>query len=242
MSYFLTDQKLETNQEFTLSAEEARHILLARRMKKGDSLNLQDGLGNRFDVKIIEASKKGLNVKVGERVVVPKEPILKTTLFQAYVNEKALDFILQKTTELQVTKIVLFNSQNVATKLTKEVFEKKKERWNKILWEAAKQSDRLVVPELSAVWVQEELFKNMESLDQNFLCDANGENFLKVVQTCKLLKSCSVVVGPEGGFVKEEIELFKSQTNIKMVSLGYAVLRAETAALASVAILNNLNI
>jgi hypothetical protein len=148
MSYFLTDQKILENSIIKLSGEEVRHVLLARRMKKGERFNLQGVDEKRYVVEIKEIGRNELKLEVVEKVKTPAEPEVKITLFQSYVNEKALDFVFQKSTELGAYKIVLFNSQNTATKLSADQFSSKSVRWNKILWEAAKQSDRIHPPAL----------------------------------------------------------------------------------------------
>ena len=88
---------------------------------------------------VIKTDKKALTVKVQSPVLpIPQEPSVEIILFQAIVSEKALDFIFQKGTELGLKKIVLFNSANASAKLSLDKFEAKKDRWNKILIEAAK--------------------------------------------------------------------------------------------------------
>lgn len=242
MSYFLTSHKLNTGENAELTGEEAGHVLLSRRMKKGEEFNLQDREENRYKVEITEAHKNTLKVKVKEKINVPEEPRLCITLFQSYVNEKALDFILQKSTELGAVKIVLFNSQNTAVKLKKEVFEKKKERWQKILWEAAKQSDRIRPPSLEFMKDIDTVKPNLSlNYDKNLLCDASGHALGSLAQSFKQFKSCSIIIGPEGGFTNEEVSGLKSVSNLSLVSLGPVLLRAETAAIASLAIVRNLS-
>ena len=96
MSYFLTDKKLSVNQILELSGEEARHVLLARRMKKGERFNLQGKNEERYKVEIKEIGRNELKLEVVEKVKTPAEPEVKITLFQSYVNEKALDFIYKE--------------------------------------------------------------------------------------------------------------------------------------------------
>src|SRR4051812_24429664 len=100
MSYFFSSEKLETGKTANVSGEEARHILLSRRAKKGEKVLLQDLSGKRFETEILSADKKSLSVLVGEEVPAPKEPDTEIILLLALVQEKALDVILQKATEL----------------------------------------------------------------------------------------------------------------------------------------------
>jgi 16S rRNA (uracil1498-N3)-methyltransferase len=240
MSYFLSAQVLKLNNEVEIQGEEARHILLARRMKKGQSINLQGADEKRFRVVIVDINKNSLKLKVVESISVPVEAKVKITLFQSYVNEKALDFIFQKGTELGVFKIVLFNSQNTATKLSKEGFLKKQERWNKILWEAAKQSDRVRPPTLEFLENLDSIISSAKKLDKVLLCDIAGEPVKNLGNLDQSFKSCAIIIGPEGGFIQEEIAQIIKLPNSVSVSLGPILLRAETAALAALSIVRNL--
>ncbi len=219
-----------------MSGDEARHILLARRMKKGEKFNLQGKDEKRYLVEIIDIDRYSLKLKAFSEIKTPPEPKVKITLFQGYVNEKALDFIFQKSTELGAHKIILFNSQNTATKLTEELFKKKNDRWQKILWEAAKQSDRVHPPELEYLKSVDDVIKSSKEYGQLFLCDIAGQSPKNLDQS---FKSCSIAVGPEGGFTVEEVGGFKKLPNCTPITLGPILLRAETAALSSLSIISN---
>jgi 16S rRNA (uracil1498-N3)-methyltransferase len=236
MSYFLTDQILSLNSVIELTGEEARHILLARRMKKSERFNLQGKDEKRYKVEIKEIDKNRLKLEIVESLKTPPEPQVKIILFQSFVNEKALDFILQKSTELGAHKIILFNSQNTATKLTQDVFKKKQERWNKILWEAAKQSDRVHPPELEYLKSLDDVISSASDYEQLYLCDIEGNK----LSAAKKISSAAILIGPEGGFTKEEVEKIKRLSNCQSITLGPVVLRAETASLASLAIIQSL--
>lgn len=235
MSYFLTDQKILENSIIKLSGEEVRHVLLARRMKKGERFNLQGVDEKRYVVEIKEIGRNELKLEVVEKVKTPAEPEVKITLFQSYVNEKALDFVFQKSTELGAYKIVLFNSQNAATKLSAVQFSSKSVRWNKILWEAAKQSDRIHPPALEYLKSLEDVKKAAKDFEKVFLCDIGGEKTL----VKEKLSSAAIIVGPEGGLTAAEIDNIKSLPNCQTITLGSIMLRAETASLASLAIIKN---
>ncbi len=233
MSYFLSNQNLELGKQVSLDGEEARHILLSRRIKAGENVVLQGVDEKRFFCDVVVVLKNRLDVLPKREVVIPQEPEVKITLFQAFVAEQALDFILQKSTELGAAKIVLFNSINTATKLTKDRWDKKQARWQKILWESAKQSDRAHPPELEYA---DDVNEKIKELDKVFLCDPSGEKLNVKGQ----MLNVGLVIGPEGGFTPEEINEFKSLPNVTPISLGPILLRAETAALASLAILRNI--
>ncbi|MCL5009333.1 MAG: RsmE family RNA methyltransferase [Patescibacteria group bacterium] len=138
MPYFLSPVNLQIGQTLDLTGEEAGHLLLSRRLRPGEAVRLQGPDGKRFLCEAVEVRKKNLTAVVKEPATVPPEPKTVTTLFLAYINQAALDVVLQKTTELLAGRIVLFNSQNVAHVLTRQKFEERHLRWGKILWEGGK--------------------------------------------------------------------------------------------------------
>jgi len=221
-----------------IAGQEARHILLAKRIKKGEKIKLQGPDGKRFLCEIINAAKNNLSVKPVTVVNIPEELGYELVLFQAAVAEQAWDTILQKATELRVSKIILFNSVNTANKMTAEKFENKYERWQKILWESAKQSDRGRVPELLFVENLDEVVKATSNLEYVVLLDPGSQKTLK---NCNLSSaSTGLIVGPEGGFIQLENERLKCLPACMPVTLGPVLLRADTAVITGISIIQNL--
>jgi 16S rRNA (uracil1498-N3)-methyltransferase len=233
MPYFFTYDNLKFGIEIKIQGEEARHILLSHRIKVGEQIKLQGPDGKRFLCEVLKVDKKSLTAKVLSSLAIPSEPYTQITLFQAVVSEKALDFIFQKGTELGLSKIVLFNSANVATKLTLDLFNKKKERWNKILMEAAKQSERAKWPELLFTADVAKAMDLIKTCNQIFLADMAG---VKFKASDGALNSMGLIIGPEGGFTESEFAEFKRLKNCQTISLSNFVLRAETAAIAGISV------
>jgi 16S rRNA (uracil1498-N3)-methyltransferase len=238
MPYFLSDKKLVLNQPVEIEGEEARHILLSHRAKAGDRVVMQDIEGGRFEVEVVSPAKKKLTVKPLKSVAVPKEPDKSLVLFQSWVSEKVLDLILQKSVELGVTEVVLFNSQNTATKMAREKFELKIKRWQKLMWEAAKQCGRGKIPQLGYSTDVESLEPKLEQLDRIFLADIEGKEFKEVILLANQTGALGCIVGPEGGFSQEELIRLKNHAAIVPVRLSQYTLRAETAALAALSLLS----
>ncbi len=229
MPYFFCGENLSKGKVVELVAEEARHLLLSHRVKVGQEAKLQGPDKKRFLAKVVKAGKNHLELKCLQELVVPNESKTELVLFQAVVAEKALDFILQKGTELGLKKIVLFNGQNSATKLSKEKFAVKKIRWEKILIESVKQCERATWPELSFVSSRDELINSIKSLGTVYLTDINGGH----PSNAGASEGIGIIVGPEGGFGLEEVALFKTVSNVKTLGMGGVLLRAETATLAA---------
>lgn len=235
MSYFLSSQNLILNKTVSVTGQEARHILLSRRMKVGDEFLLQDPLSQRYVVRVIEIKNNSVTVLPISAEQVPSSLDVVVTLIQSVVSEKALEFVFQKSTELGVSEIVLFNSHNTATKLPVERFDQKLERWQKILWEAAKQSDRPNIPELKFIPSLSHIIKTFSQFEAVIICEKKGEQFPKL----NAVKNVALVVGPEGGFTPLEVEHMRVGVHTYFLKLSPFVLRAETAAIACVAVCQN---
>jgi 16S rRNA (uracil1498-N3)-methyltransferase len=180
--------------------------------------------------------KKTLEVLPKQEKPIPEEPEKSISLFMASVSESAWDMVLQKTTELGVKKIHLFSSQNSPKKMSLEDFQKKLRRWEKILWEAAKQSGRGKIPDLVFLKDLDEVLEKTKDLDVVYLCDASGIGLEPITYPpAGGLKPAGLFVGPEGGFTEAEIDKIKKLKNCQLLKLSNFTLRAETAAIAGVA-------
>ena len=145
------------------------------------------------------------------------------------------EFLLQKSVELGVKKIVPFISSRVIKRITKEEFEKKRARFEKIIFEARLQSNRtyrVVLDELKS-------YKDALKVSSHNKLIAYEDEALKGELIDEVEGSIAYIVGPEGGFSKEEVEL-ASQNGFKVVSLGKRILRAETAALYGLSVIGYL--
>lgn len=234
MSYFLFDEKLISGREVEVEGPEALHLLMSRRVQVGEEISLQDPYGRRFFCRVVGLGKKTLRVLVKTEIPVPAEDGLQIILFQSFVGEQALDFVLQKGTELGLNRLVLFNSQHTAFRLTEQIYNKKMPRWQKICWEAAKQSDRGRIPDLEFCLGTDEVLAEAVALDEVVFLDPSGSKFCGCASS---VKTVGLVVGPEGGFADWEKQKFKKLPNVYTLSLGPRLLRAETAALAGISLL-----
>lgn len=232
MSYFLIPDNAKPGEDTTISGDEARHISLSRRAKVGDEIFVQAPNEKRFSATIKKFSKSNVNLTINNEVVVPPEPKTRIVLLQALIAEQALDTILQKATELGACDLVLFPAQRSPVGFA--IANKKQGRWGKIIQEAAKQSDRLKPPKLI-------LTKSIgEALDYSRGCEfliimdprrASPQTWEK-----KKLNTIGLVVGPEGGFTDSELEAVM-RAKAQPMRFGPRILRAETAAIAGIAIL-----
>ena len=150
-----------------------------------------------------------------------------------------MEWIIQKTVKLGVTRIVPVMTKRTVVKLDAKKAGKKTERYQAIALAAAKQSGRGVIPEVTAPVTWKEALAMAKKLDMNMIPyeEAEGVAYSKeVFASIKGKKSLGIFIGPEGGFAGEEVEA-ATDMGAKMVTLGHRILRTETAGMAVMSII-----
>lgn len=212
-----------------ITGEEAVHISRVLRMKKGDEVTLCDGEGMFYEAVLKDFSDKRVTAEVVSLRKAETEPSVKVTIFQGVPKNPKLETIVQKATEIGVVRIVPMDTIRAVAKLDKAA---KVDRLRKIAREAAKQSKRGVIPEVTDSMSFKEAVKMAAQADLAIIpYEEEREVSLKCALQGKKPQSVSIMIGPEGGFEKEEIALAK-EAGIISVTLGKRILRTETAPLA----------
>ncbi|MDI1471567.1 16S rRNA (uracil(1498)-N(3))-methyltransferase [Thermodesulfovibrio sp. 1176] len=214
------------NKIVEISKEDRNYIFNVLRLKIGNSIIVIDGKGKSFKAKIIDKNK----LEIIEEDKKDIEDPFSLILCQALLKGEKMDMIIQKTTELGVKKIIPFVSERCILKNTNKI-----ERWRKIAKEASEQSGRNFVPEISDLTNFENL---INKIDNGLLFWEKEENSLiSLIKELDISKPIFLLIGPEGGFSEKEI-LNAREKGIKTASLGKRILRAETASIVSLSILN----
>lgn len=224
---FYTKEKIGDKTEIEISEERIVHqVRNVFRLVTGDRVIVFDGSGEEFESEIIEADKKCLKLKIldSKKVFVPEKEI---TLFMSVIKKENFELVCEKACELGVSKIVPIITERTLMKNLN------RERIEKILIESSEQCGRGNVPEFGEAKKLEEIL-NEENL---LVCDMGGES-LKNFSLSTSQSSLSPLVGPEGGWTEDERKKF-TEKNLKIVSLGKTVLRAETAGIVAVAFATN---
>jgi 16S rRNA (uracil1498-N3)-methyltransferase len=234
MSYFITSQKLTLKKSASLSDDDVAHILFSRRAKVGEIIHIQDAKSIRYSCTITEAQKKSVTVIPNQILETPAESPLHLSLFQAYISEQSLDLVIQKSTELGVYNLVIFNAKHSPQTLKPAIIEKKLERWRKIALEAAKQSDRTNPVLITFANTLEYAIAGFK--DQLLVAHNSPKN--QSIGKVKILNSqrLGIIIGPEGGLTDEEIEVCITN-KAEMIGLGPRILRAETASITAISVL-----
>jgi 16S rRNA (uracil1498-N3)-methyltransferase len=161
------------------------------------------------------------------------------SLFYCLSKGDKIDFVIQKATELGVKEIVLFDSKYSVVKYDEKDIAKKLKRFNEIAKGAAEQSHRLIIPEVKGVYRFSDIDKFLKT--HNFLAyekeSQERNNTLQLFQNIKPHESVSILIGSEGGFSEEEVDLLNRKGLIN-ISLGKRILRTETAAVSALSQLN----
>jgi 16S rRNA (uracil1498-N3)-methyltransferase len=230
------DQVVEPR--ITVSGEDVRHIRAVLRMKTGDELLLCDGRGTEYTAKITGMDRSAINAEITSR---SKKDIQypRVTLGQGLPKSDKMDWIVQKATELGVADIVPIITERTIVKVKDG--EKRKARWQKIAREAAMQSNRADIPRVGAIRSLQDfiLSRDPEPLtpDPSVLplkllpWEEAVEPIKGVLRQNPGAKNIIVLIGPEGGFSKDEAGMAKGK-GFAPVSIGPNILRTETAALA----------
>jgi len=220
-----------TKRTITLTADEARHLREVLRLKPGDEVSVFDGEGREFRARVAQARREFAELDLDEEIepARPESP-LQITLAVALLKGEKFDLVVQKATELGVYKVVPLMTRFADIKLRDESDATKRvARWQRIALEAAKQSGRAVVPQVEGPSPFESALKN-----PCFLFSEKGGHGLTQIITDKV----TVIVGSEGGWSDEELDEARA-AGAQIITLGGRILRAETAAIAATALLQN---
>ncbi len=238
MVYFLHRGVIVPDRPFVMRGEEADHIVRSRRTKRNELIHVQDSAYRRYGARVVGIAKHGIELLAENELPPIPESHFEISLFQALTKEKALDNIIQKTTELGVSSIFLFRSGYSQTPKKGSDLSKRLSRWKRIAQEACKQSDRAKPPPIDYLGRSVDFAKKMGQADLSdfplLLLDRSGPPLGEI--ELKAPKGCGIVIGPEGGWQGEEIDC---ERRIK-VSVGRRTLRADTAAIVATGILQYL--
>ncbi len=220
----------------TLSDDESHHLMRVLRLTIGDEIAVFDGCGNEYLCRFVAVQgKQGILERFSALTDAVESP-LALTLAQGLAKGEKFDFIVQKATELGVTRIVPLLSDYADVKLNPQQAEKRLERWQRISLEALKQCGRRKLVEISQPLTLSEVLEANQK--QPMLCfnERGGIGLQSALAQIVPQQPVSVLIGPEGGWSDAEIDLL-NQHHSQAVSLGRRILRTETAAIVALALL-----
>lgn len=231
MDRFFVEKKninLENN-TCIIEGEDVKHISKVLRCRVGELLEICDNDNNEYIAEISGISKEAVTLDIVETIDIKRESDLKVRLYQGLPKGPKMEMILQKLTEVGVDEIILVQTKRSVAKVDDKKEDKKIERWERIIYEAAKQSKRGKIPTLRGVLSFKEALADMKNNDFNIVPYEN-ERTKSIKQAIKGIdiNNIGIFVGPEGGFAEEEIKQIEGIKG-QSVSLGPRILRTETA-------------
>lgn len=229
----------ELSQESPALSRDALHHLKVLRPKDGEEIELFDGKGSlrRY---LFDASARALRAAPGRTVRTVPRPDASLTLFACVTKGSRWDWTIEKATELGVTRIVPVISDRTIVRIPKPERAAKRERWQRIAEDAARQSDAVWLPEIGEAVDFADTIPLVKACTcfVGALTDPPPRPLLEAVRASgagALPSDLAVYVGPEGDFTPDELAALLACAT--PVSFGPTVLRAETAAIFGVAVL-----
>ena len=219
------------NKTCIIEGEDVKHISKVLRCRIGEELEVCDNGNNEYICEITNIDKSQVELNIVEVVDIKRESDLKIKVYQGLPKGPKMEIILQKLTEVGVDEIILVQTKRTVVKVDDKKEDKKIERWERIIYEAAKQSKRGKIPKLRGVLSFKEALADMKENDFN-IAPYENERTKSIKQAIKGvdIKNIGIFVGPEGGFEDTEIKAIE-EIGGQSVSLGPRILRTETASL-----------
>lgn len=229
---------LEPGDEIELDENDSHYLRNVLRLKSGEAVKLFGTAEFEYDSVVVDAAAKPLKIKVVDKVAASRDEALKITLAQSLPKMDKMDLIVQKATELGASAIVPFVSSRSVPVLTPPKAKQRRERWQKIALEAAKQCRRPDVPEVGPVVAFDEMLEipAADSFKIIFWEEEGGTTIKCLLKSRPSERNLFIVIGPEGGFSAEEVEHAKGRGFVS-VSLGKQVLKTETAGMTVLSII-----
>jgi 16S rRNA (uracil1498-N3)-methyltransferase len=226
--------KPPASEEIFIEGEEYHHLKKVLRLKEGDKVELTDGQGYRYLAELTRFKKDKAKVRILKKEFIPP-PDLKIHLGVSLLKKKVMDLVIQKATELGVWEINVCLTSNSVPQI--EETERKVKRWQRIALEALKQCGRDYLPTIDMADFLD-LLKKAQGLKLIAVGPREGAETIPLYLAVKDSQETDIwlFIGPEGGFSPEEIEQANTFGFIP-VSFGPYILRAETAVLAGLSVI-----
>jgi 16S rRNA (uracil1498-N3)-methyltransferase len=222
----------------SITGDVLTHVRDSLRVHEGDTLLVGDGRGRRYRVAVTGVAKHELTARILDAFVQPPRKIPSIILAQALLKGDKMDWVIQKATELGAQTILPLQTRNSVVQPKAERIVAQVARWRRIALEAAQQSEQWSVPTVATPQALVAYCSTATSTLRVILAERrdNSASFENLTLPNRQDASVTVLVGPEGGWSQEDVAAAE-QAGFLPVTLGRAILRAETAAIAAMSIL-----
>jgi len=235
MYKFFVNKNQIKNNKITINNDDVNHIKNVLRLSKGEKIEISNSdNGESYICEILDFNNNTVNCKIIEKNENVSESNIYLHVLQGLPKSDKMELIIQKCTELGVKEYTPVSLNRCIVKLNGKDEQKKVERWQKISEVAAKQSKRNVIPKVNNILKLDEVVKLIQEYDIMLVAFEEEKNNSIKQELVKLDKNqnlkIGILIGPEGGIEREEIEILK-QAGAKIVTLGNRILRTETASI-----------
>ena len=224
-------EKIQSDLVAHLQKDQSHYLKDVMRLKAGDAFSVFNSQGE-WKANIQNYEKQGAKIKILEKFRDKKN---EQNIWLAFtpIKQNPLNFIIQKGTELGIQKFVPISSERTTVK------DINIERVKKVIIESAEQSNRISIPEIIKLDKLKNFISNFPQDGCLVFCDINcDKSDLKNILSKKDLGPICILIGPEGDFSEKERKLIIDLNQTHSISLAKNILRAETAAVAAVTLIN----
>ena len=240
MPVFFVPPECISQQAVSVTGDVLLHLRDSLRITVGEIVLFGDGVDSRYRTEISAVTKQALTGRILETISQPAPRAPALILGQALLKRDKMDWVIQKATELGVSEIVPLQTRHSVVQLRADRVENQLARWQRIALEAAQQSEQWRVPMIASPQSLSELLTGRATDTITLMLAERREG--KSLQTVHLPEDATgsvlVLIGPEGGWSKEEAQIAE-QAGVQPITLGQQILRAETAAIATISILQS---
>jgi len=224
--------------EVVLTGPQKRYVRDVLRMGPGDALVLFNGSGIEYPSAITETTRRHVKVRILGRQECGRESPIDILIGIGLLKTNKMDWIIQKVSELGVREVHPFAAHRTVAALDPKRAEQRRGRWQTIAQEASRQSGRSTVTDVRPLLSFDEIVRQSEHVDLSLLFTTEAISPLEALARRQVARPqrMLLLVGPEGGFTPEEEQIAANQGFLP-VGLGPRVLRAETAAILAVGLL-----
>ncbi len=236
--FFLPPQCI-TPQTVSVTGDLLTHIRDSLRIEVGETILVADGEDRRFRAEITASTKQSMTGRVIDVIPRPSQRAPSLILGQALVKREKMDWVIQKTTELGVQAIIPIQSQQSIVQLKADRIEAQTARWQRIALAAAQQSEQWQVPAIARPLSLSSCTTQLPAQSLTLILTERRDRIStlsSIALTTSPEASILVLVGPEGGWTEEEVTT-AAWAGCIPITLGPKILRAETAAMLAIGIL-----
>ncbi len=239
MSKFYVSPESVKGEKIYVKKEESHHIIDVMRLQNGDSVTVFDGTGKVYEGTIASTEGRRVVINVSKIKAADRKRTVNISLAQAIPKKDKMDLIIQKATELGVDEILPVESARTIVRSKGERRQHKIERWQKIVVEASKQCGRTELPKVREIVRFDAILDYIPKCDLAIMPSLSKKSIsLKsALKNAGRPKKVLAIIGPEGGFSEDEIA-GACEKGAVLVSLGNLILRSDTAAIATLSIIN----